>query len=66
MADDVNDLNDREKAAALEDLMAAFREEYWEIEAHWVTIDGGADVSDETVRVLRLMRDAVQPSEVPT
>lgn len=53
------DLNDREKAAALEDLMHAFREEYWDIEDHWVTIDGGNDVSDETVRVLRLMRAAV-------
>lgn len=41
MSDTVNDLNDREKAAALEDLMAAFREEYFDIEGHWLTIDGG-------------------------
>ena len=55
MTDTADDLNDREKAAALEDLMAAFREEYFTIEGHWLTIDGGADVSDETVRVLNLL-----------
>ena len=59
MADSVDDLGDREKAAALEDLIGAFREEYWDLEDHWLTIDGGADISDETARVLRLMLAAV-------
>lgn len=60
MSETARDLNDREKAAALDDLMVAFREEYFDVEDHWVTIDGGADVSDETVRVLKLMRQAVR------
>lgn len=59
MSETSKDLNDREKAAALDDLMVAFREEHFDVEGHWVTIDGGADVSDETVRVLKLMRVGV-------
>lgn len=60
MSDKVEDLNDREKAAALEDLMSAYREEWFDIVDHWVQIDGSADVSDETVRVLTLMRTEVR------
>jgi hypothetical protein len=63
VSDTAEHLNDREKAAALEDLTRAFREEYWQIEDHWLTIDGGADVSDETVRVLTLMMNAVRSPE---
>lgn len=56
------ELSDIEKAAALDDLMHSFREEYWDIEDGYVTIDGSGDISPETTRVLRFMRAA---SRVP-
>jgi hypothetical protein len=48
-------LNDREKAAALEDLIQSFRYEWMKIDGHWLEIDGSAIVSPETQRVLELM-----------
>lgn len=58
------DLSETEKAAALDDLMHAFRDEYWDITDDWVTIDGSNSVSDETIRVLRLMRAGVHGRKI--
>lgn len=57
MSDTAEDLNDCEKAAALEDFVNAFCEEWVDLEQSdtWLLVDGSASVSPETVRVLRLM-----------
>jgi hypothetical protein len=57
MGDTADDLNDREKAAALEDFVTAFGDEWVDLDQSdtWIVVDGSAEVSPETVRVLRLM-----------
>jgi hypothetical protein len=63
----VDDLNDRDKAAALEDFARAFCEEYWDVDqsSTWIVIDGSAEVSSETVRVLRLVFHAARAQVDP-
>lgn len=64
MGDTAADLDDREKAAALEDFVTAFRDEWVDLDQSdtWLLIDGSAEVSPETVRVLRLMFDEAKRS----
>jgi hypothetical protein len=54
------ELSDQEKAAALDDLIHAYSEEWWDQDGVWLTIDGSAIVSDETARVLSLLMKAVR------
>lgn len=55
------ELSDSEKAAALDDLMRAFKEEWFTVDSGgWVSIDGSGDVSPETARVLSALGATVQ------
>lgn len=50
-------LSDAEKAAALDDLMSTYREEWFDIDGYWVVIDGSGIVTPETARVLSILRE---------
>lgn len=52
-------MSDGEKAAALDDLIRSFCDEWFVVDGSWVEIDGSAILSDESLRVLdRMLTEA--------
>jgi hypothetical protein len=52
----MDELSETEKAAALDDLVQAFCEEWWDFQGEtWLVLDGSVELSPETARVLSAM-----------
>jgi len=51
-------LTDAQKAKVLDDFVAAFAEEYWDIGSGWALIDGSAQMQEESSDLLARMLQA--------